>query len=118
MPIDTDEMNVNSLLIDTLALLSDVSDYLKKLPHVPVTRKLINRIEAHLREPQAATAKKLAERLAIEAQTRVAGAYTPAGLPLLEVAVRGDVVRVQIGEKAVRQNSIELLEAGCELRLK
>lgn len=94
------EALTSSTLQDTLQLLGEVSEYLKRLPHVPVTRQLIDRIDAHILSPETHTARRLSMELSAETElrqmTRVAASYTASGLPIIEVAVQGDSVRMKL----------------------
>ena len=115
-PIQTMD-HLAAVLGDTLELLSEVSDYLARLPHIPATKELINKIEAHQLDPAVATAMRIAKQLEAEAQSRVAGMYSPAGLPLIEVEVLGDAVRLKIGPEPARRAVLQNLEEGQELTL-
>ena len=106
-----------AVLGDTLELLAEVSDYLRRLPHVPATKELINKIEAHQNDPGALTAMRIAKQIEAEAQSRVVGLYTPAGLPLIEVEVQADIVRLKIGPEPVRRGALRRLEEGQEFKL-
>ena len=115
-PIQTMD-HLAAVLGDTLELLAEVSDYLGRLPHVPVTKELINKIEAHQNNPGALTAMRIAKQIEAEAQSRVVGLYTPAGLPLIEVEVQADMVRLKIGPEPVRRGALRRLEEGREFKL-
>ena len=115
-PIQTMD-HLAAVLGDTLELLAEVSDYLGRLPHVPVTKELINKIEAHQNNPGALTAMRIAKQIEAEAQSRVVGLYTPAGLPLIEVEVQADMVRLKIGPEPIRRGALRRLEQGQEYRL-
>ena len=116
-PIHTMD-HLAAVLGDTLELLAEAADYLVRLPHVPLTKELIDKIEAHQLDSGVLTAMRIAKQLEAEAQSRVVSLYTPAGLPLLEVEVHGDVVRLKIGSEPVRRGVLKRLENGQELRLK
>lgn len=115
-PIQTMD-HLAAVLGDTLELLAEVSDYLSRLPHVPATKELINKIEAHQNDPGALTAMRIAKQIEAEAQSRVVGLYTPAGLPLMEVEVQADTVRLRIGPEPVRRGALRRLEEGQEFKL-
>ena len=115
-PIQTMD-HLAAVLGDTLELLAEVSDYLGRLPHVPVTKELIKKIEAHQNDPGALTAMRIAKQIETEAQSRVVGLYTPAGLPLLEVEVQGNTLRLKIGPEPARATALRRLEQGQELKL-
>ncbi len=61
-PIQTMD-HLAAVLGDTLELLAEVSDYLSRLPHVPATKELINKIEAHQTDPGALTAMRLEDEM-------------------------------------------------------
>ena len=69
----------------TLKLLADVSEYLMRLPPVPVTRALGRTIDEHLRDPQSFAVNEAA-RLEHAGQLH-AGIYIPGGLALLLVDI-------------------------------
>jgi len=124
----------SAALQDALRLLGEVSDYLKRLPHVPITRKLIDRIDAHVANPEVLAAERQAREHSAETElrcmTRVAGAYTAVGTPLVQVEVQGDRVRLSMGTSVylddqdraehvrwLGERVTSLLEAGVELKL-
>ena len=76
-----------------------------------------NKIEAHQNDPGALTAMRIAKQIETEAQSRVVGLYTPAGLPLLEVEVQGNTLRLKIGPEPARATALRRLEQGQELKL-
>ena len=115
-PIQTMD-HLAAVLGDTLDLLAEVSDYLGRLPHIPVTKELIGKIEAHQNDPGALTAMRIAKQIETEAQSRVVGLYTPAGLPLMEVEVQADMVRIKIGLEPIRRGVLRRLEQGQEFKL-
>lgn len=115
-PIQTMD-HLAAVLSDTLELLAEVSDYLSRLPNVPVTRELIKKIDAHQNDPGALTAMRIAKQIEAEAQSRVVGLYTPAGLPLMEVEVQADMVRPKIGPESIRRGVLRRLEQGQEFKL-
>ena len=71
-PIHTMD-HLAAVLGDTFELLAEVSDYLSRLPLLPATRELIDKIDAHQNDPGALTAVRIAKQLEAEAQSRVAG---------------------------------------------
>src|SRR3990167_608355 len=115
-PIQTMD-HLATVLGDTLELLAEVSEYLNRLPLVPATRELINKIEAHQNDPGALTAMRIAKQIEVEAQSRVVGIYTHVGLPVIEVEVHHDTVRLKIGPEPVRRSALARLERGQELEL-
>lgn len=69
---------------DSLALLHEVADYLNRLPNVPATRALLQRVENHLRAPGLALVQR---RQAATGLQLKGGAYNAKGLPLIEAHV-------------------------------
>lgn len=80
MEFSTDEQHA-----DTLNLLREALEYLERLPTVPLTRELCRRVQHHLDEPLA---RLLEEKRLNEGQLRGAGAFTPAGLPVVLARVK------------------------------
>ncbi|WP_087865698.1 hypothetical protein [Comamonas thiooxydans] len=71
-------------LYETLALLKEARDLLSRMPFSPVVMQFVQKIDAHLANPDV---RMLAAREA-RAPYLAGGWYTPAGLPLLEAEVR------------------------------
>ncbi|MGP1692296.1 MAG: hypothetical protein ACTS6O_07300 [Giesbergeria sp.] len=114
----TGRTDVGAVLVDTLKLLQEASDYLTRLPRVPVTQQLISKLEAHQRDPATLTAQRVAEQIAHEQQARCAAAYTAFGLPIIACEVQGNKLRMKLGTSpSARERAIKMLEAGCELQL-
>ena len=121
-------------LQDALQILGDVSAYLKRLPHVPVTRELINRVDAYLSSPETHTAQRLASEQASESylrhQIRTAATCSALGLPIIELSVQGDIAKISLGRthskydedgefyKSTLDHAMRQLEKGVELVLK
>ena len=120
----------STVLKDTLDLLSEVTLYLKRLPHVPTTLQLIRKIENHLGNPDTLSAGIAAKELERRKKTRTAGSYTESGLPVIEVEVRGDFVHLQLGNALIRYSenenmrddltrlAIQQLRSGIQLQLR
>lgn len=72
----------------TLDMLSETLEYLRRLPPVPVTLDFCKRIQAHLDQPTNAL-------VARERDTWVGDMFSPAGLPPLDVKLRGNVLSLQ-----------------------
>ncbi|WP_137922310.1 hypothetical protein [Hydrogenophaga sp. 2FB] len=90
----------------TLELLAEAVDYLNRLPHVPATRDLSARLQAHLDEPsQMLVARRRPELHG--------GIFSAAGLPLLEVAVVDEVARIQYPQDL---RTPDWLQASAEVR--
>lgn len=114
----TGKADASAVLADTLTLLQEASDYLARLPRVPMTQQLIAKLEAHQRDPATMTAKRVAAQLENEQQARCAAAYTAYGLPVISCEVDGNKLRLKMGTApSSRERVIKMLEAGCELQL-
>jgi hypothetical protein len=128
------KVSTESVLQDALLLLDEVSSYLKRLPTVPVTLQLARKVDGFTADPHRRTAiriaKETASELEMRSQTRSAVTFTPAGLPLIKVAVNGDVVRISLAETFAKHadvgsnidnglvnTAIRQLESGVELTL-
>lgn len=112
------QTDVGAVLVDTLKLLQEASDYLTRLPRVPVTQQLIAKLEAHQSAPATLTARRVAEQLEHEKQARCAAAYTAFGVPIIECEVQGNKLRMKLGNApSSRARALAMLEAGCELQL-
>ncbi|WP_213957526.1 hypothetical protein [Variovorax sp. dw_954] len=84
MNFSTDEQRRESLL-----LLKETADYLKRLPVVTVTQSFIVRIEEHLAAPTS--------RLTLERTFGRAGtAYSPAGVPLFSARLVGSELSILV----------------------
>lgn len=94
------EVSTDSVLQDALILLDEVSSYLKRLPAVPITLQLARKVDAFTADPFQKTTIRIAKESASEremrSQTRSAATFTPAGLPVIQVEVNGDVVRLSL----------------------
>jgi len=78
MNFSTDEKHKESL-----QLLQETAEYLKRMPVAPVTRAFIGRIEEHLQAPTA--------RLVLQRSFRRAGTtYSPGGVPLYTARLVGN----------------------------
>ncbi|MDM0116628.1 hypothetical protein QTI66_31295 [Variovorax sp. J22R133] len=98
MNFSTDEQRKESL-----QLLQETADYLKRLPMAPLTRGFIARIEAHLAAP---TARLTLERpRVLTAQT-----YSPEGRPVVRAKLVGNVLTVR-----VHKDGQALVAKGLEL---
>lgn len=85
-----------AVMLDTLALLQETVEYLRRLPPVPVTTELCVRIEEHLRDPEVRLTKWLAEEAALLVSERVARRFAPSGQLVAEVVVRAKDVTYRI----------------------
>lgn len=122
----------NETNVQTLDLLREAHSYLCSLPAHPMTRALVQRIDAHLDDPSIARAQKV-EKLKIELEARravqMSEIWKPnaAGVPLLVVALSGDELEITSpraaqfhGSSAGRQLAIYLakeLAAGVKIKL-
>lgn len=100
------EIPPDVVLAETLALLREVADYLRRLPLVPVTADFVIKIDAHLSDPTTVAAQKVATRLELERQTRHAGDYTRLGLPKLELTVSAERVKIQVTQDKKLQAAV------------
>ena len=110
-----DQLSPESVTLDTLQLLRETVDYLKRLPVVPVTHVLCKKIEAHLADPTVATVARKAEETERLARTRVARRYGPAGNLMVEVAVSAEDVTYRI-PGILEMRSLEGLRTGDTLK--
>lgn len=119
-------------LRSTLELTQEVSQYLKRLPPVPVTRQLIDRIDHHLGHAETLAAVNLAKQIEQEGnarqQLRQAISYSNAGLGVLKVCVQGDTVQLRFAldriedhdeqfRKIYKREVLMQLYRGLELKL-
>lgn len=83
----------------TLELANEISQYLKRLPFVPMTRDFIVRVDNHLANSQTIAAQRLSEQHEMEhnarKNAREAVSYTAAGFPIIKAVVQGD--RIDLG---------------------
>lgn len=95
-----------AVTLDTLRLLRETLEHLRRLPVVPMTHALCRKIEAHLAAPKVATAQRLAEQAEAEASFargwRIARSYGPAGNVLAEVIASPYEVSYRIPELSAR----------------
>lgn len=87
-----------SVALESLQLLQDTLEYLRRLPMVPLTHAHCQRIEAHLSDPVVVTAKRRAIEIETFSKTRVAQHFGPAGNLLAEVVVTADDVTYRFPE--------------------
>ncbi|MEJ8852736.1 hypothetical protein [Variovorax rhizosphaerae] len=75
---------------ESLQLLREAADYLKRMPMVPVTHSFIARIEEHLAAPTA--------KLTLQRKRVLVGndGFTPAGLPTASASLVGDQLTVHV----------------------
>lgn len=111
------QQNMAVVLGDTLALLSEVSEYLKRLPHVPTTKHLLDRVESHLQDPKSTSATRIANLIESEAQKRSAALYTPEGVVMLQIETQGAMAYLKSEHKPSADKLVEMLHAGCAMRL-
>lgn len=101
--------------LEALKLLSDVADYLGRLPANPMTHSMKRKIEEHLHRPGANAHRARIEQAAIDQQWRnrlqtgecFTGSYrfTPVGLPVLECLVVG--AQVHLRSPALSHSPVE-----------
>lgn len=105
------QVSPESVTLDTLQLLQDTVDYLKRLPLVPVTYALCKKIEAHLADPSVVTIKRRALEKELLEVTRIARRYGPTGAVMAEVIVTADTVTYRFPE-ILAMKMLESLRTG------
>lgn len=83
-------------LSEALALLSEVRDYMLRLPAVPVTAAMVTKVDRFLTRPSNAF-------LAAHQAPRVGFYILPSGLDLLEVEVTKDTVSIKAPDHTFTQ---------------
>jgi hypothetical protein len=93
---------------ETLAVLENVLDYLQRLPSVPATTAMCEKIKAHMDKP--------AQRLVAESKRELIGMWvTPAGKRMFEASLIGDQLTVSVPDPAGdRRNAPGLPAWGVE----
>jgi hypothetical protein len=106
---------------DSLALLSEVADYLRRLPPVPATYHLLNKVESFVESPNNQTANRLSLEDSYEKELRKnirsGGDYCPSGLTIIEVEVQGDDIFLKMPNHCVWRMLVSKLKKGLQLRL-
>ena len=64
----------------TITLLGETLEFLLRMPNVPVTRELCNKVQAHLEDPTNTLIEQEA-KLVGNGAIREGGLFTPAGIP-------------------------------------
>ncbi|MBV7417719.1 hypothetical protein KW830_04555 [Comamonas sp. CMM03] len=109
---------MSAALHDSLALLEEAVRYLKRLPSVPTTYHLIKRIESFINDPISKTAQRISRdhstEIELRKSVRCASLSTPQGLPLVQVEVQEDRVRVVISKW---RSAATILRRGIDLQL-
>lgn len=110
--ISTDEKHRN-----TLAVLQEALDYLRRMPPVPVTVEMCGKLQRHLEHPT--------NRLVAEQQDTWAGeSYQPSGLCYLVARMKGGLLEVRIPQddgkfqKHIEKVALEQLRTGVLIQLK
>ncbi len=100
---------------ESLAMLRETLDYLRRLPPNAITREFCEKIEAHLDDPS----HKL---MAAQRQSRTKSLYTAAGVEWLNLTLQGQTVTVKLAPVStdyrtapahLEQTAISCLRAGC-----
>ncbi len=91
----------------TKDLLREVYEYMLRLPAVPTTVDLARRVRAHLDNPSHSVASREAEENLRTGAVRHGGTYTPAGIPVVELEVDGDMVTVFTGTTFQMRSDLE-----------
>ena len=103
-----------TVTLATLDLLQKTTDYLKRLPIVPVTRELIREIDAHLADPRIVAARIEAEQVKLLESKRVSRWLTPGGQVRFDVLVEGAkfTIRVPVLRLAPGKEDTRMAEMG------
>ncbi len=108
----------SAALQDALALLEEAVEYLKRLPSVPATYHLIKKIESFTNDPICITARRISRDHSRETElrksVRCASLSTQQGLPLVQIEVQEDRVRVVISKW---RSAATILRRGIDLQL-
>lgn len=92
----------SAVLHDTLTLLAEAGAYLKRHSPVPMTVDLVRRIDQHLASPETKASHRVAlenaSEIELRQQPRLGKSYNVVGLPIVEVIVQGETVKVQVGK--------------------
>ena len=89
------ETAAESVTLETLQLLQKTVDYLNRLSPVPVTRQLVNELQAHLDAPHVRAVQREAAALELEKSVRHGNIYSPSGLCSFQAVVDRGVVYVK-----------------------
>lgn len=110
MDFSDDEKHNASLL-----LLAEAAEYLRRMPPVWTTRKMAERIEAHLLEPTSVLVAQRSYRL-------IGATHSVVGMPTIKAHVRDSAVTVQWGpeftDHAARLKLCTALELGVTIPLR
>ena len=85
-----------TVTLESLDLLQQTVDYLRRMPVVPVTRDLIRQIDAHLADPGVRAARREAEAADLLASRRTGGMFTPAGQHAYLLVVEGSKATITV----------------------
>ena len=91
----------------TTDLLREVYEYMLRLPAVPTTVDLARRVRAHLDNPSHSVASMEAENDLRTGAVRHGGNYSPAGIPVIELEVDGNMVTVFTGTTFQMRSDLE-----------
>lgn len=102
---------------ETLAVLQEALDYLRRLPPVPVTIEMCGKLQRHLELPT--------NRLVAQQQdTWIGASYQSSGLCYLTARLKGHVLEVKLPDpdtrashKHIEQVAIERLRSGVIIQL-
>lgn len=102
---------------ETLAVLQEALDYLRRMPPVPVTVEMCRKLQRHLEQPTSRLVSQQNDAWA-------GGAYLPAGLCFLTARLQGSVLEVRLPPQAkgvsqsfVEQMAMERLRDGVKIQL-
>lgn len=107
---------------DSLMMLDEVAEYLKLLPSVPSTYHLINKIEAFVQSPESQATLRLSrehsQEVELRNKVRSASFETVLGLPVIEVEVQGDSLKMTLPFHHTWRTAISRLKKGVVLNLR
>ena len=107
---------------DSLMMLREAAEYLKRLPSVPSTYHLINKIEAFVQCPESQASLRISQEHSQEVElrkkVRAASFENVLGLPVIEVEVQGDSVKMHLPFHHTWRTAISRLKKGVVLDLK
>lgn len=113
------ETAAESVMLETLQLLQKTVDYLSRLSLVPVTRQLVNELQAHLDAPHVRAVQREAAALELEKSVRYGKIYSPSGLCTFQAVVDRGVVYVKAPPFSTEfeDHRLTLLHRGVEISI-
>lgn len=117
-----DQVIQSASLQDAIQMLEEAVDYLKRLPVVPSTYQLINKIKNFIDNPNTNTAHRLSKEHSKEVELRKivrTGCFeTLLGATVIEVEVQGDSLKMSLPFHHTWRTAISQLKKGVVLELK